>query len=97
MSAEWHNPDIAPKTSWSNKKRFLSKRKIPATPSVLRDSKLESDFKTKTNFYNSHLAASFFPFKNVGILREFKYRFDESSKCFSINEDDFFYIYTFLW
>ena len=57
MSAELDNTDKGPKTSWSIKSRFLNKRKIPATPPVLANSKLVCDFKTKTDCFNSHSAA----------------------------------------
>ena len=96
MSAELDNPIKAPKISWYMKSRFLNKRKISATPPVLADGKLVSDFKTKTDCFNSHSAVCCVPFKNVGILPDFKYRTNKSSKFFTIYEHDLFLLYTFL-
>ena len=96
MSAELDNPIKVPKISWYIKSRLLNKRKISATPPVLADGKLVSDFKTKTDCFSSHSAVCCAPFKNVGILPDFKYRANKSSKFFTIYERDLFLLYTFL-
>ena len=50
MSAEFDNPNTAPKTYWSIRSRFLNKRKMPATPSIFADGKLISDLIKNLNF-----------------------------------------------
>ena len=57
MSAKLDNPNTAPETYWSLISRFLNRRKMPAIPPILADGKLLSDFKMKTEFFNSHFAA----------------------------------------
>ena len=57
MSAKLDNPNRAPKTSWSIISRFLNKRKTPTISPILADGKLVSNFKIKTENFNSHFAA----------------------------------------
>ena len=56
MSAKLDNPSIAPKTYWSIIRRFFNKRKMPAIAPVLADGKLVSDFKIKSELFDSHFA-----------------------------------------
>ena len=57
MSAKLDNPNTTPKTYWPIISRFLNKRKMPAILPVLADGKLISDFKIKSELFNSHFAA----------------------------------------
>ena len=57
MSAKLDNPNTAPKTYWSIISRILNKRKIPAIPPILADVKLVSNFKIKSELFDSHFAA----------------------------------------
>ena len=56
MSAKLDNPSIAPKTYWSIIRRFFNKIKMPAIAPVLADGKLVSDFKIKSELFDSHFA-----------------------------------------
>ena len=92
MSAKLDNPNTAPKSYWSIISRFLNRRKMPAIPPVLADGKLLSDFKIKTEIFNSHFAAQCTPVKNASALPKFKYRTDKRLNYFTINENDIFLI-----
>ena len=57
MSAKLDNPSIAPKTYWSIIRRFFNKIQMQAiAPPVLADGKLVSDFKIKSELFDSHFA-----------------------------------------
>ena len=43
--------------------RFLNKRKMPAIPPILAHGRLVSDFKIKSEHFNSHFAAQCTPVK----------------------------------
>ena len=88
MSAKLDNPNTAPKTYWSIISRFLNKRKMPAIPPILADGKLVSDFKIKSELFNSHFAAQCTPVKNARTLPKFKCRINKSLNSFTINEND---------
>ena len=90
MSAKLDNPNRAPKTSWSIISRFLNKRKTPTISPILADGKLVSNFKIKTENFNSHFAAQCTPVKNVRALPKFKCRTDKRLNSFTINENDIF-------
>ena len=92
MSAKLDNPNTAPRTYWSIISRFLNKRKMPAIPPILADGKLVSDFKIKSELFNSHFAAQCTPVKNASKLLKFKYRTDKRLNSFTIDENDIFLI-----
>ena len=92
MSAKLDNSNTAPKTYWSIISRFLNKRKMPAISPIFADTKLVSDFKVKTELFNSHFAGQCTPVKNPSTLPKFKYRTDKRLKYFTINENDIFLI-----
>ena len=71
MSAKLDKPNTAPKTYWSIIGRFLNRRKMQAIAPILADGKLVSDFKIKTELFNSHFAAQCTPVKNVSALPKF--------------------------
>ena len=56
-----NNPKTISKTYWSILKTFYNGRKIPTIPPILMEDKLESDFKIKTNYFNSFLLLSVLP------------------------------------
>ena len=68
MDAKLDNPNTVWKTCWSIISTFLSKRKMPAIPPVLADGKLVSDFKIKSELFNSHFATQCTPVKNGNAL-----------------------------
>ena len=80
MSAKLDNHNTAPETYWSLISRFLNRRKIPAIPPILADGKLLSDFKIKTEFFNSHFPAQCTPVQNASVLPKFQYRTDKRLK-----------------
>ena len=65
---------------------------MPALPPILPDGKLVSDFKIKTELFNSRFAAHCTPVKNASALPKFKYRTDKRLNSFTINENDIFLI-----
>ena len=65
---------------------------MPAIPPILAEGKLVSDFKIKTELFNSHFAAQCTPVKNASALPKFKYRTDKRLNYFTINENDIFLI-----
>ena len=62
---------------------------MSAIPPTLADGKLVSDFKIKTELFNSHFAAQCTPVKNASALPKFKYRTDKRLNSFTINEMTF--------
>ena len=88
MSAKLDNPNAAVKTYWSIISRFLNKKNTPAMPPILTDGKLVSDFKMKSELFNSHFAAQCTPVKNANALPKFKYRTDKRLNSFTINENN---------
>ena len=46
---------------------------MPAISPILADTKLVSDFKVKTELFNSHFAGQCTPVKNASTLPKFKY------------------------
>ena len=85
MCAKLDNPNTAPKTYWSIISRILNKRKIPAIPPILADVKLVSNFKIKSELFDSHFAAQCTPIKNASTLPTFKYRTDNRLNSFTTN------------
>ena len=92
MSAKLDNPNAAVKTYWSIISRFLNKKNTPAMPPILTDGKLVSDFKMKSELFNSHFAAQCTPVKNANALPKFKYRTDKRLNSFTTNENNIFLI-----
>ena len=92
MSAKLDNPNTAPKTYWLIISRFLSERKMVAIQPILADGKLVSDFKIKSELFNSHFAAQCTLVKNASTLPKFKYTTDKRLNSFRINETDIFLI-----
>ena len=65
---------------------------MPAIPPILADGKLVSDFKIKSEHFNSHFAANCTPVKSASTLPKLKYRTDKHLNCFTTNENDIFLI-----
>ena len=57
-----------PKTYWSILKRFLNKIKIPAIPPILVSGTFVTDFKKRTNIFNSFFADQCGIFNNGSVL-----------------------------
>ena len=92
MSAKLDNPTLVAKTYWSIISRFLNKTNVPTIPPVLVNGKLISDFKTKSEHFNSYFAAHCTPVKNSSTLPTLKYKTKSRLNYFNINEDDIFLI-----
>ena len=56
------------KKYWSIFKRFYDLKKVPNIPPLLINNKLESDFKTKANYFNSFFASKCTPLINNSTL-----------------------------
>ena len=63
---------------------------MPAISPILAEGKLVSDFKIKTELFNSHFAAQCTPVQNAGALPKFKYRTNKRLNSLTINENDIF-------
>ena len=57
LAMKLNNPNTSSKTYWSILKTFYNGRKIPIIPPLIKDGKLESDFKIKANHFNSFFAS----------------------------------------
>ena len=64
LAMKLNNPKTSSKTYWSILKTFYNGRKIPIIPPILKDGKLESDFKIKANYYNNLFASQCSPLLN---------------------------------
>ena len=62
LSMKLNNPKTSSKTYWSILKTFYNGRKIPIIPPILKDGKLESDFKIKANYFNIFFCFSVYSF-----------------------------------
>ena len=71
--------------------RFLN-TKMPVIPLILADRKLVSDFKIKSELYNSHFATRCTPVKYASTLPKFKYRTDKHLNSIAVNENEIFLI-----
>ena len=70
LSMKLNNPKTSSKTYSSILKTFYNGRKIPIIPPILKEGKLESDFKIKANYFNSFFASQYTPLVNNGKLLE---------------------------
>ena len=59
-----NNPKTSSKTYWSIFKTFYNGWKIPIIPRILKDGKLESDFKIKAYYFNNFVAPQCTPLVN---------------------------------
>ena len=64
LAMKLNNPKTSSKTYWSIFKTFYNGRKIPIMPPILKDGKLESDFKIKANYFNNFFASQWTPLVN---------------------------------
>ena len=64
LSMKLNNTKTSSKTYWSILKTFYNGRKIPIIPPILKEGKLESDFKIKANYFNSFFASQCTPLVN---------------------------------
>ena len=62
LAMKLNNPKTSSKTYWSIFKTFYNGRKIPIMPPILKDGKLESDFKIKANYFNIFFCFSVYSF-----------------------------------
>ena len=87
LSMELNNPKTSSKTYWSILKTFYNGRKIPIIPPILKDGKLESDFKIKANYFNNVFASQWPPLVNNSKLPD-KITHNSASGLTSIKFDN---------
>ena len=68
LAQKLSDPSASSKTYWSILKRFYNGKKVPIIPPLLINNKLESDFKTKANYFNSFFASKCTPLINNSTL-----------------------------
>ena len=66
LAQKLSDPSASSKMCWSILKRFYNGKKVPIIPPLLINIKLESDFKTKANYFISFFASKCTPLiKNI--------------------------------
>ena len=84
---ELNNPKTSYKFYWSFLKTFYNDRKIPIIPPILKEGKLESDLKTKANYFNKFFASQCCPLVNNSRLPD-KITYKSAARLTSINFDN---------
>ena len=64
LAMKLNNPITSSNTYWSILKTFYNDRKILIVPPILKDGKLESDFKIKADYFNKFFASQGTPLVN---------------------------------
>ena len=82
-----NSPKTSSKTYWSILKTFYNGRKIPIIPPILKEGKLESDFKIKANYFNSFFASQCTPLVNYSKLPD-KITYNSAARLTSIKFDN---------
>ena len=77
LSLKLEDPDTAPKTYWSIKKKFLNNKKVPIIPPVFFEGKLIPDFEKKAELFNNHFASQCPLLENACTLPNVEYETDE--------------------
>ena len=75
------------KTYWSILKTFYNGRKIPIIPPILKEGKLESDFKIKANYFDNLFASQCTPLVNNSKLPD-KITYNSAARLTSIKFDN---------
>ena len=87
LAMKLNNPKTSSKTYWSIFKTFYNGRKIPIMPPILKDGKLESDFKIKANYFNNLFASQCTPLVNSSKLPD-KITYNSAARLTSIKFDN---------
>ena len=87
LAMKLNNPKTSSKTYWSIFKTFYNGRKIPIMPPILKDGKLESDFKIKANCFNKVFASQCTPLVNNSKLPD-KITYNSAARLTSIKFDN---------
>ena len=87
LSMKLNNPKTSSKTYWSILKTFYNGRKIPIIPPILKDGKLESDFKIKASCFNKVFASQCTPLVNNSKILD-KITYSPVDKLTSIKFDN---------
>ena len=88
LAQKLSDPSASSKTYWSILKRFYNGKKVPIIPPLLINNKLESDFKTKANYFNSFFASKCTPLINNSTLpNSLQYVSAARLSSFSFNEE----------
>ena len=87
LAMKLNNPNTSSKTYWSILKTFYNGRKIPIIPPLIKDGKLESDFKIKANHFNSFFASQCTPLVNNSKLPD-KITYISAARLTSIKFDN---------
>ena len=81
------NPTTSSKTCWYIFKTFYNGRKIPSIPPLLKNDKLETDFKKKAHHFNVFFASKCTPLINNSVLPD-SADYISTPKFSSINFDN---------
>ena len=87
LAMKLNKPNTSSKTYWSILKTFYNGRKIPIIPPLIKDGKLESDFKIKANHFNSFFASQCTPLVNNSKLPD-KITYISAARLTSIKFDN---------
>ena len=82
------DPSASSKTYWSILKIFYNGKKVPITPPLLINNKLDADFKIKANYFNSFFASKCTPLiNNSTVSNSIQYVSTARRSSFSFNEE----------
>ena len=84
---KFNNPKTSSITYWSNLKAFYNGRKIPIILPILKEGKLESDFKIKANYFDNLFASQCTPLVNNSKLPD-KITYNSAARLTSIKFDN---------
>ena len=88
LTQKLSDPSASSKTYWFILKRFYNGKKMPIIPPLLINNKMESEFKTKANYFNSFFTSKCTPFINNSTLpNSVQYVSAARLSSFSFNEE----------
>ena len=71
LAQKLNEPKTSSKTYWSILETFSNGKKVPLIPPLFMNNKVESDFKSKANFFNKFFADKCFPVENNNVIPNF--------------------------
>ena len=83
LAMKLNNPKTSSKTYWSIPKTFYNGRKIPIILPILKDGKLDPNFKIKANYFNKIFASQCTPLVNNSKLSD-KITYNSAARLTSI-------------
>ena len=89
MSKKLNDPSAAPKNFFGLFSiGFSIIKKVSSSPQIFHDSKVISDFKEKTNLFNSFFASQCTPVSSSSVLPDFSFHTNTHLNSFSVTEKD---------